>query len=224
MPLLTTGAGRYGAAAVVGGVVWDQATAGPNLTFPTAVSVNGHGVSSTSIVKTTIAHNSGKYYAEFTIDLVDFKGEIGLANGSLPNTGWDLGNDGNPSNSCALWTQGNFFSNANGGGLTVLSSAIPSGLPGGHTIDMAANLDDIPNLIWYRADNGPWNPLIAGTQNPALAAGTGGGIAFRTLNSSTMGAGPYYIAFGSWLCDVTARFASASWINTASKPAGYLEW
>jgi hypothetical protein len=154
------------------------------------------------------------------VDLISFKGEIGLANISLPNTGWDLGNDGNPSNSCALWTSGAFFANANGGGLTVLNNPVTSG----HTVDMAVNLDDVPNLIWFRTDNGVWNPLLAATQDPALPAGTGGGIPFRTLNSSVMGAGPYYIAFGTWLCNLTARFASASWINTGTKPAGYLEW
>ena len=209
-------------AAAVGGAVWDQVTAGPDLTFPTAVSVVGHAVSSTSIVRTTTAHSSGKYYVEFTIDRLSFKGEFGLANSSMIMSARDLGNDANPSNSCGVWTSGPFFANANGGGLSVLSNPIPKS--GNTNLDMAVNLDDTPNLLFYRVENGPWNPLLAGTQNPALPAGTGGGIDFRNLNSSLMVAGPYYVAFGTWLCDITARFASGSWINTGSKPAGYSQW
>ncbi len=153
-------AGGSGAAATV----WDQATAGPSLTFPTTLQVEAQSVTGTaSSVRTNSSHSTGKYYAEFTLTAMNFKFAIGIGGGSLLTTG-DLGSDAVPSNGLGANVVGKWHQSG------VDTTLFSSNWAVGDLLDLAIDLDN--QLAWVRRNNaGGWNPSVGGTPDPATGVG-----------------------------------------------------
>ena len=73
-------------------------------------------------------------------------------------------------------------------------------------------VDLVKQLIWFRKNNGNWNNDVIGNQNPV---GGVGGISLATMTNNSISP----VWGGSATSSATAKFATASWVDTA--PTGF---
>lgn len=157
----------------------------------------------------SIAHSTSgqNVYVEVTVDLVTFGASIGFGNDNTvtgrfpgiasPSTGWIVQTNG--IFSCQDSVDA-------GAGITPTFGT-------GDQIDVAISTS--LNKFWVRVNNGAWNSVQGGTQDPATGAG---GVTFSPV------AGPYYYFAGQDAVNndgFTARFSSSSWLHAA--PAGFTQ-
>lgn len=196
------------AGAVVAATTWNNsdksADIGLSNGFLTLTVINsGRGAVRTVA---SLATNQKLYFETTVNNLVDALG-VGIANATL---GLDTVTGGfltSPSNSGGVRQDGLFLCADSPDNIT---NAIPA-FTTGDTVDVAFNA--ATGKMWFRKNNGAWNASVGGGQDPA--AGTGG----LTLSVT----GPYFVV--GWgedlLNQLSARFSSSSWLDTA--PAGFTQ-
>jgi hypothetical protein len=192
---------------------------GPLATHWTYDTDNGHAAYTNNY--TTMTFNAGgnsyligrngyptapnqKVYVEVTVNATTFGCGLGFINGSTSLThGWEFLS---PTQGFGIYSNGNYRDGAGPNDNTTVLSSFGAGDRIGIAFDSGAG------KAWFRKNNGAWDSVIGGSQDPATGAG---GIAIATL------AGPYFLATD---CDavngdgVTAAF-EAPFTDTA--PSGY---
>ena len=156
--------------------------------------------------------SSQKVYYEIILDNRTFNPRIGFAN-SFSSLTVALGADF-PATSFGLGLNTGTYNC--GGSASDATATLPGGMANGDRIGVAFN--SLTLLIWFRLNNGAWNSVIGGAQDPA--AGTGGLIVAPDTNHPL---DPYMaIAEASAGGDqMTANFSSGSWVDTV--PSGYTQ-
>lgn len=175
---------------------------------------NGNLTASTSsahqAVRSTVNHNSGKYYCELKVIATpsgnyDYSFGVGITiYSSTPINA--LGNDSNLSGGTDVAGDGNYYTNGN----TPTACGI-SALVNGDIVGIA--IDFGGPSIWFRKNGGNWNG--SGTANPATPSG---GISLSNLSGSLY----FMVNFYNAGTSVTLNFGQTSYSFTV--PSGFGNW
>ncbi len=161
-------------------------------------------------IRSTISHFTGKFYVEFTCDVLDAGNGwiVGVTNVSGPLVNF-LGSD---NNSVGIQAQASVWKNGSGTGFTFTPI-----LTATHVLCVAIDLTN--NKIWARRDNGAWSHG-GGTGDPAT--NTDG----QDIASVNDGVG-VFLGFSpfdppSTFDAVTANFGASAFAFTP--PSGFVAW
>jgi hypothetical protein len=182
---------------------WDPANDNNQTLSNGNLTATSTATTTTSGVRSTTSHNTGKYYFEVVDHETGGSDEhIGLA-----DSGWNL-TYAAPTGTWNWSASGNTALNG-----TAQNSGLPGWGTAQHNLGFAVDFDN--HKAWVREDGGAWNSGLTGTQDPASNTG---GIDISGL------AGPYYMFYSSqWTGEhVDGIFTSASLATAA--PAGFAAW
>lgn len=202
MPLLTTGAGAYPAAAA-GGVTFDPANKGAAIVLSNGnlTASNSNAGNTDASVKSTTSHSTGKFYFEFTI-VSTTRMLLGVGNTAATLTGF-----------VGSTADGAGFFDSTGAGFGSLGGvSLTAGYVAGNVVCIA--LDATNSLIFGRINGGFWNN--SGSADPVT--GVGGG------STAGLGGGAVFVMASpaNNATSVTVNFGATSYAQTP--PSGFGNW